>query len=131
MSIVTDLANKLGEEIKNDERFVKYDELKTKQMNDAALQEKIGEFNLKRVALSAEMQKDERDEEKVSGIQSEMETLYKNIMEEPVMAEFSEASKDFEELVNSVYSIINFHITGEQPSSCGGGCSSCGGGCGH
>lgn len=131
MSIITELAEKLGQELTSDERYLKYQELKVRQTKDSALQEKIGEFNLKRVSLSNEMQKDDRDEDRVSEIQGSMEALYKEIMETPSMAEFNEASRDFEELVNSVYSIINYHITGEQPSSCGGSCSGCGGSCGH
>ncbi|MBE6903958.1 MAG: YlbF family regulator [Ruminococcaceae bacterium] len=127
MSIITDKANELGELIKADERFIKYEELKQKQSADEALQEKISNFNLKRISLSNEMQKDDRDDEKVKQIETQMQELYNEIMASETMAEFTKASKEFEDLINSVYTILNYHITGEQPGSCSGSCSTCGG----
>ncbi len=130
MSIITDKANELGELIKADERFIKYEQLKQEQAADEALQEKISDFNLKRISLSNEMQKDERDDEKVKQIEAQMQELYNDIMSVELMVEFSKASKEFEDLINSVYTILNYHITGEQPGSCSGSCSSCSG-CNH
>lgn len=134
MSNVMNKANELGEALKQDERFLNYESKKELHDNDMELQGLISEFNLIRMNLNNEMQNDQRDEDKVAFIQNELERLYAMIMEKPAMQDFMEARQGLEELVNGVYSVINFYITGEEPQQEGGcdpsACSSCGGGCG-
>ena len=89
----------------------------------------IGEYNLRRMQLMQELQKDaaEQDEEAMNKMRDTMNESYSKVINHPVMKQFSEASEALQEIVNEVYQIINFHVTGEEPHSCGGNCSSCGG----
>jgi cell fate (sporulation/competence/biofilm development) regulator YlbF (YheA/YmcA/DUF963 family) len=131
MSKLTDKANELGLLIKEEPSFIKYEEKKKKHDDDKELQGMISEFNLIRMNLNSEMGKEDRDDAKTEDIQKMLEKQYADIMENSSMKEYMEARQDFEELVNSVYGIINYHITGQEPGCDTSKCSSCGGGCGH
>jgi LysM repeat protein len=76
-----------------------------------------------------EMEKEDKDNEKFERLQNEMREAYKVAMSNPLMGEFMKTKETFESLVNNVYSIINFQITGETGSCDKSNCASCGGGC--
>lgn len=129
MTDLTKLAHELGEAIEASEEFKKYNEAKALQETDSELQMFIGEYNLRRMQLMTELQKDaaEQDAKAMDSMRDQMNEAYNKVTSHPVMKQFSEASEALQELVNSVYQIINFHVTGEEPHSCGGNCASCGG----
>ena len=129
MSELKQLAHDLGNAIEASEVFKKYAEAKAKQETDSELQMLIGEYNLRRMQLMTELQKDtaEQKEETLNSMRDQMNSAYEKVISNPIMKEFSQASEDLQEAVNEVYQIINFHVTGEEPHSCGGNCSSCGG----
>jgi cell fate (sporulation/competence/biofilm development) regulator YlbF (YheA/YmcA/DUF963 family) len=127
MTDLTKLANEIGEAIETSEEFKKFYELQAKQETDSELQMHVGEYNLKRMALMNEMQKepDAQDEETVRRLRDEMNAAYTVVMCNDLMKEYAAASEELQALVNSVYQIINFHVTGEEPHSCDGGCDGC------
>lgn len=129
MNDLKKLAHELGEAIEASEQFKKYNEAKALQETDSELQMFIGEYNLRRMQLMQELQKDaaEQDEEAMNKMRDTMNEAYNKVINHPVMKQFSEASEALQEIVNEIYQIINFHVTGEEPHSCGGNCSSCGG----
>lgn len=129
MSELKKLAHDLGNAIEASEVFKKYAEAKAQQETDSELQMLIGEYNLRRMQLMTELQKDpaEQKEETLNSMRDQMNAAYEKVIANPVMKAFSQASEDLQEVVNEVYQIINFHVTGEEPHSCGGNCSSCGG----
>ena len=81
------------------------------------------------MAVMNEMEKEDKDNEKFERLQNEMREAYKVAMSNPLMGEFMKTKETFESLVNNVYSIINFQITGETGSCDKSNCASCGGGC--
>ena len=127
MTDLTKLAHEVGEAIENSAEFKTYNELKAKQETDSELQMLIGEYNLRRMGLMNEMQKevDQQDKETLERLRNEMNDAYLNVTGNPLMKEYTAASEELQKLINSVYQIINFHVTGEDPSSCGGNCASC------
>ena len=129
MTDLTKLAHELGEAIEASEEFKKYNEAKALQETDSELQMFIGEYNLRRMQLMNELQKEtaDQDEEMLNSMRDQMNDAYDKVMKHPVMQQFSQSSEALQELVNSVYQIINFHVAGEEPHSCGGNCSSCSG----
>lgn len=129
MTDLTKLAHELGEAIEQCEEFKKYNELKALQETDSELQMFIGEYNLRRMQLMNELQKDESDQDEamLDSMRDMMNGAYEKVMNHPVMKDFSAASEALQELVNSIYQIINFHVTGEEPHSCSGNCSGCSG----
>ena len=132
---VIEMARELGKALQEDERYKKYQEAKEKNDKDVELQNMIGDFNVKRMQLNQEMQKQEKDPEAMKKLDGELKEVYSKIMANPNMAEFTSAQESVEKLINSVNFIINMAANGEdpmtcpeeQPASCGGSCSTCGG----
>lgn len=132
---VIELARELGKALQEDERYKKYQEAKEKNDKDVELQNMIGDFNVKRMQLNQEMQKEEKDPEAMQKLDGELKEVYTKIMANPNMTEFNTAQQAVDKLLNSVNFIISMAANGEdpmtcpeeQPASCGGSCSTCGG----
>lgn len=126
---VIEKARELGEEIINDERCKRYRIAKAANDADPLLQDLIGEFNLKKLQLSNEFNKEQekQSKEKIEQFQSELKAIYAKIMETESMKEFSAAKKDVDEMLSHINSIIQMSISGEADSGCGGNCGSCSG----
>ena len=129
-------TRELGKLIQADPRYVAYHKAREENDADTALQDLIGEFNLKRMALNKEMNKPDRDQIKLSEIDAEVKYLYGEIMGNPSMAAFTAAKGDMDAMLAEVNAIITMSANGEDPATCTppkGGCSgSCEGcaGCG-
>ena len=82
---------------------------------------------MEKMNVMNEMQKgDDKDEAKLSSHQERMREIYNEIFKNDIMTEYNTAKNRFENIVNEVYGIINFYVTGEDPS-CTHDCSTCGG----
>ena len=128
------LSRELGKAIQNNELYKRMHEVKQKVDNDANIQNLIGDFNLKKIAINNEMNNTEHDEEKVKKLNEEMRNAYTNIMEHPDMIEYNKTQNEMNELLQRINAIIVQSAQGEDPettdfvqSSCGGSCGSCGG----
>lgn len=128
-------ARELGKVIQEDARYKQYNDAKKKNDEDKELQDMIGEFNLKRVALNTEMTKPEKDDAKIASINEEIQALYNKVMANENMVAFSNAKDEMDSLLNKVNMVITMSANGEdpetcpveEPASCSGSCSSCGG----
>lgn len=130
---IIELAREIGAKIQEDERYLN---LKVAQQNndqDEQLQSLVGEFNLKRMAINEEVQKENRDEEKIQSLNNELREVYTTIMNNKNMTAFNNAKNEMETLLRRVTAIIMQSAEGEDPKttdyteSCGGSCSTCGG----
>lgn len=128
---VIEIARELGQALSEDKRCKRIQAAKAANDNDAELQELIGEFNLKKIQLNNEFNKDpeQQSKEKMSKIEQELKDVYSKIMGTPGMVEFTEAKKDMDELIGHINSIIQMSVSGEvdQGGNCAGNCSSCAG----
>ncbi len=129
MNEIVELAKKIGQMLKDSEEYKTYEDVRTRYESDSELQMQIGEFNLRKMAVMNEMEKEDKDEAKFERLQNEMREAYKTAMGNPLMTEFNHAKESFENMVNNVYSIISFQITGETGSCDKSNCASCGGSC--
>ncbi len=125
-------ARKLGETLQADPAYIRFAKATLESENNTELQEKIGQFNLKRMNLDNELSKEERDEEAVKTLNEELRELYNGIMAHPVMAEYNEARQEVDKILANVNSIITMCAQGADPmtceiSNCTGNCSSCSG----
>ena len=117
---VIEMTRKLGQAIQEDERYKAYMEACSINDTDVEIQNKIGEFNQLRSQLSVEMQKPDKDGEKMTALDTQIRELYDEIMAK---------------LLGSVNYIISMAANGEDPMtcpeeaphSCSGSCASCGG----
>ena len=134
---VIEMTRKLGQAIQEDERYkYLYRRLVLSINTNVEIQAKIrGEFNQLRSQLSVEMQKPDKDGEKMTALDTQIRELYDEIMAMPKMIAFNEAKEVMDKLLGSVNYIISMAANGEDPMtcpeeaphSCSGSCASCGG----
>lgn len=130
---IIQMTRELGKAMQNDERYVKMRMAQQQSDEDQVLQELIGQFNLQRMQINAEAQKDERDEEALRQLNAQLRTTYANIMDNPHMVAYNEAKQDFDVLLRQVTAIIGLCADGEDPdtcdyeAACSGNCEGCAG----
>ena len=134
MDIIT-LARELGKEIQKDERYLSLQVARQNSDEDEALQQLIGDFNLKRLAISNEGGREDRDEEKLQALNEELRDCYDQIMRNPNMLAYNAAKEELDLLLQRVNAIVGASAQGGDPetadyepqSACGGDCSGCAG----
>lgn len=129
-------ARELGKAIQNDERYKGYIAAKEANDKDDALQQLIGEFNLKRENLRLQMEKpeNEQDSEKTEKLNKELQQCYEKVMSNPNMANFAVMKGALDQLLQEIQGIITLCCDGEdpdtcqaRPAGCTSDCSTCGG----
>ncbi len=127
-------ARDLGREIQADERYIKMMTAKQAWEADEYLQNAIGEFNLKRMAINAEAQNEERNEDKLRQLNEELKEIYATITSNENLKVFNEVKQEVDEMVQRITGIITLCGDGFDPEtadytppSCGGDCSGCAG----
>lgn len=128
------LAREIGKELQKDQRYIDLQVARQNSDEDEKLQELIGEFNLKRMAINNEAQKEDRSEDKLKSLNEEIRHIYAQIMMNPNMTAYNNAKNELDALVQRATAIISMSAEGEDPetcdydpSSCGGNCASCSG----
>ncbi len=128
-----EMAREMGKEIQATEEYKRLQVAKAANDNDEVLQDGIGKFNLKRMEMNNEMQKPERDDEKLQALNEELQQIYTDVMGNPNMMEFNIAKQEMDEMMQKVNAILTMCVNGEDPETCeiptgcSGSCSSCGG----
>lgn len=126
-------VREFGKELQKDERYIAYINAKNANDNDEKLQNMIHEFEMKRMEISMESGKPEKDEERINKLDEELQNLYSEIMQNENMIEFSVKRDEMDNLLNEINSIITMCANGEDPDTCevkhgcSGDCCSCGG----
>ncbi len=125
------MARELGAALQQSDEYTAYNVAKNAADGDEVLQEMIGEFNLKKLSLSTEVQKEEKDQKKLAALNEEVRSLYGRIMAHPTMAAYNTTKEELDRLLNFIQQIIVYSANGEDPAtieeetSCGGDCSGC------
>lgn len=135
MDMILDMTRELAEAMQQDERYIKLQLAQAAADEDEALQNLIGEFNLKRIAVNNETTKDEgeKDGEKIRRLDTELRAVYAELMANEHMKAYQAAKEELDLLVNKMMRIITLASQGEDPyeadteSNCTGNCASCGG----
>lgn len=130
---VIELTRDLGKAIQEDDRYKLFNVAKEKADNDTELQDMIGQFNLKRMALTNALSAPEPDQEKLDALDKELKSLYEVVMQKPGMIEFNATKQAVDEMMKFVNQILTASVNGDDPYTveeshdCGGNCGSCGG----
>ena len=119
------MARELGKLIQADERYAAYFKAKETNDKDSELQKLISDFTMKRYELNMEMSKE---------LDSEIKSIYGDIMANPNMMAFNAAKNAMDGMLAEINNIITASANGEdpetcpsQPAGCSGSCSTCGG----
>ena len=126
---IFDLAAKLGQALKADDRLIALDKAKKAYEKDPALRRDMTEYEVQQKVLSEEITKGEqRDLHLVEMIQHRIDELYTQINENPVFVELDRAQTAVNDLMARVNAAITYEITGELPGTgCTHDCSTCSG----
>ena len=130
---IIEMARQLGAAIQQSDEYTAYNVAKNAADNDQLLQQMIGEFNLKKLSLSAEVQKEDKDQQKLAALNEEVRSLYGRIMAHPTMAAYNTTKEELDRLLNFIQQILVYSANGEDPATieeetaCGGDCSGCSG----
>lgn len=129
---VIQMSRELGKLIQADERYTAYQKAREMNDKDEKLQQLIGQLQIKRVELTTEMSKDNKDTEKLKELDEKIKNLYSDIMNNPNMVEFENARTAMDDMLSQINTIITSSANGEDPdtcpsSACTGSCASCGG----
>lgn len=129
-----EMARDLGRELQKDDRYIAFNAARIASDEDEELQALIGEFNLKRMAINNEAQKEERDDAKVQQLNYELREAYNRVMANENMIRYNETKQVLDEHVQRILTIISMCAEGEDPdtadydpSACTHDCSTCGG----
>ena len=128
-----ELAREIGKAIQQEDCYVKLQIAKQQSDEDQQLQQMIGEFNLKRMAINNEASKPDRDDQKLQELNKEMRAVYAEIMKNENMQAYNTHKQTLDTLLQRIFAIITQSSEGEDPMTtdytpgCSGSCSSCSG----
>lgn len=125
-------ARELGVAIQDTDEFTAFIVAKTAADKSETLQDKLGQFNLKKLDLNRAIVADEKDAEKIAELNGEVKKLYEEIVSDPLMIAYSTTKDELDGVVRFILQIIQGSADGENPyeieeQSCSGDCSACGG----
>lgn len=128
------MTRELGKVLQATPEYQKMQEVQAACDNDQALQDGIGEFNLVRMQLTAESQKEDKDAAKLQELNSKLQSVYTAVMGNEHMMAYNIAKQELDELMQQVQGILTLCLNGEDPDTCevpeggcSGSCASCGG----
>ncbi len=131
---IIELSREFGKEIQKDQRFLNMRIAQQNADEDTELQDVIGQFNLKRIAIDTESHNEEADPQRLQVLNQELRAIYDDAMGRPNMIAYNAAREEFDALLKRVNAIISLSADGEDPetadyeeSACTGSCSSCAG----
>ncbi|MBQ9940558.1 MAG: YlbF family regulator [Clostridia bacterium] len=123
---ILDMAKALGEAIKDDPRTVRYQNAKSVCDNDKNLSSAINEYNVQKMALGEHLRGENPDHDVTDAIQRRVEELYEIVVSNPIMAEYRESEKEFNDFLSLVNMTISSGITGEEIGCTEEKCKTCG-----
>ncbi len=142
MDTLIEMARDMGCTIQQDDRYIRTQMAQAAADEDAALQEMIGQFNLKRMTvgqLTAQLTEEKDDavrkqtEARLKQMNDELQGLYETIMENQHMAAYNQARTELDKLMRQILNILTMSAQGADPDTveagdgCTGDCGSCGG----
>lgn len=123
---IFDLAAKLGQALKADERLAALEKAKQAYAENADLKRDMTEYEVQQKLLAEEITKEPRDLHFVETVQHRIDELYEAIRKNPAFVELDRAQTAVNDLMARVNAAITYEITGELPGSgCTHDCSTC------
>ena len=126
------LTRQLGAAIQKEEAYKNFIAIRDKNDQNEELRKQIGEFNLLKMQLDTELEKEEKNEEKIREANERVLELYNIIMSGEPMQEYNKAYAEYKALTDKIMNILLMCQNGEdpatcEPTNCTGSCASCSG----
>ena len=128
-----ELAREIGKQIQQDASYISVKAAEQACDEDKDLQQQITDFNMKRMTLSQESNKQPRDDQKVAKLNQELRECYEKVMSNENMANYNNAKTELDHKIKHIIDIITMSAEGADPDTvqeqtdCGHDCSCCGG----
>jgi len=130
-------ARELGKAIQESKEYIEMEEARKRSDANTELQERISDFNLKKIALNREVNREDKNSDKIAQCDRELREAYMKIMEIDDMTAYSNAKQAVDKMMQKVQLLIDLTLMGNDPETveipenmgCSGNCSDCGGGC--
>lgn len=123
---IFDLAAKLGQALKSDDRLAALEKAKQAYAGNADLKRDMTEYEVQQKLLAEEITKEPRDLHFVEAVQHRIDELYEAIRQNPAFVELDRAQTAVNDLMARVNAAITYEITGELPGTgCTHDCSTC------
>ena len=133
---VIELTRQLGEAIQQDEKYIAFTAAKRANDEDMALNALIGKLNLVQMAYQNESGKESPDDQQLSDMDKEFQSLYGEIMLNENMKNYEARKQELDDMMNYLIGILSQCVNGADPATCEpvsesgdctGSCSTCGG----
>lgn len=126
MEKILEKAKELGALLENSQIVLEQRAAKKAFDTDTQLQDLIGAFNMAKLSLMNESNKDTPDAAKTEEYRKQTSQAYEKVMQHPVMQRLNDAEIALEGLLNQVNGILQQSVTGEE-GGCTHNCATCGG----
>lgn len=125
---VLEKARELGEMLADSAEYKRMKDAEKAKNADEKAVSLLSEYNRKANEFAAKIKTAQPTPEELEQYRESLGSAFAELDANPVVHEFLEASKAFDDMMKNINSIIAFYVVPEkQGGSCGGNCSSCGG----
>ncbi|MBQ7603476.1 MAG: YlbF family regulator, partial [Clostridia bacterium] len=111
------LTRELGAAIQQDPKYKAFEQCKLANEADVELNELIGKMNLLQLNYEQEHDREQPDEEKLSGYDREFRELYALVMENENMKKYEAARAEIDSMMNYIMQILSLCVNGEDPET--------------
>jgi len=134
MATIFELARNLGEELAKTPQVEALMEAKAAYESDSTISSEVEEYTKLHQEFETKMRAGGISAEEQKDFHTKMNEMGESIKNNPLAANLFSAESNFNNYMNSVFSIITSTMSGEDQQAAGGcspsACSGCGGGCG-
>lgn len=124
---IMEMATMLGQRMRQEEEAVRFLKAQAEFNGSVELRTAFSEYNVQRMLLEQEANKEDIDNELVKRIDTRIDELFEMITHHPLYIEIEAAQNALNEALKKVMDKITQQITGESPAGCTHDCSTCGG----
>lgn len=124
---IIEKAQELGQMIAESEERARVDETGMKMNADEEAVELLRVYNENRKNATDKLRGTNPSKEELEEFKAYVDAEFAKIVENKHIADYIEASRDFDNMVNQVNAVLSYFITGQESgdSGCSGNCSSC------
>lgn len=124
---IIDKARQLGIMIADSQERVRMTEASDKMNANEEAVRLLRTYNDNRKAATEKLRGKDASKEDLEEFKKYVQAEFEKIADNPLISEYIEASRDFENMVNQVNAVLSYFITGQENtgSGCSGNCSGC------
>ena len=124
---IIDKAQELGTMIADSTERIRMTEAADRMNANEEAVELLRVYNENRKKAANELKGTNPNKEQIKKFQDYVQAEFEKVVKNPLIAEYIEASREFDNMVNQVNAVLSYFITGQEASEggCSGNCSGC------